>query len=808
MNPAMVMAMSRRHLKQVALNPWSCLWLLIGLLLAQPAWGRGGGGCLEQGTPVLTPSGPVAVERLAPGDAVWSVVNGKIRAATVQVRLEVQPEEYVELSVAGRVLRLTPEHPVQIGPGVFRIAAELRAGDTVWSIESDRIQSVTLRSARRIKAEHAAYNLLVLPGGTFLAEGVVVHNKGCFLPDTPVLRTDGSAVPISQLRPGDAVLAFTSEEKVVAATVQYVLSHQVDEYFIVTTERAVLRVTGEHPFFVGAGTFKTLESLRAGDSVFARDGTTLRPQRILRLERVRAPVVVFNLQTDAPHTFFAHGVAVHNKGGGGGGGFSSGGRSGSGGGEDVGMQLSKPTLRKVQMIAGLIGVIFGFLIVRKSNLGGSAWWVALGTIVGAGVAMVIVLIANSSVFGAILCMIVPVCLASVFETTRRDEELDFLYAPGQIRPKAGKTRKLLEFIAKVDDTFEEAKLKSQAEATFRELQKCWQAREYQPMKELLMANLHADHVKHLAGLTRNHEIDTIEGLLVLAVDIVNVRYTHPADEREFTALITAMARDYYVDDRTGKFLRGDKALVKFQEFWTFQLQHGRWLLREIEQSGESDILKDENFFEQFTDQGVRNVYQEQADQEGPAGPWLEPGTVKKAQRLERLLNFLVHTDKLWNRQHMLEGARRCFLSVMRAREANAIDAGTEAILFPEVTASLRGEIAGRQATGLVLELRNLCVRKVELVHVANRAENNRDEFTVRITAHAQRGLKRGTVNVSQQDYVTAWEEYWTFGRLDNAWKLKEVLPAAQGETLLESENVDEDSSTDQLQWYYSKSRAV
>ena len=67
-------------------------------------------------------------------------------------------------------------------------------------------------------------------------------------------------------------------------------------------------------------------------------------------------------------------------------------------------------------------------------------------------------------------------------------------------------------------------------------------------------------------------------------------------EREFAALITASARDYYLDDRTQEFLRGDDAPASFQEFWTFQRLNGAWLLREIEQSRESDALKDENFF--------------------------------------------------------------------------------------------------------------------------------------------------------------------------------------------------------------------
>ena len=79
-----------------------------------------------------------------------------------------------------------------------------------------------------------------------------------------------------------------------------------------------------------------------------------------------------------------------------------------------------------------------------------------------------------------------------------------------------------------------------------------------------------------------------------------------------------------------------------------------------------------------------------------------------------------------------------------------------------------------------MEYRNLCVRKVELLLVRNFADNTRDEFTVRISAHAQRIIRQSDRTLSEQETVTPFEEYWTFGRLDGRWKLKEVLPPGQG----------------------------
>ena len=79
---------------------------------------------------------------------------------------------------------------------------------------------------------------------------------------------------------------------------------------------------------------------------------------------------------------------------------------------------------------------------------------------------------------------------------------------------------------------------------------------------------------------------------------------------------------------------------------------------------------------------------------------------------------------------------------------------------------------------------------------------------MRISAHAQRAVRRGGLLISEESYVTPYSEFWTFGRLDCEWKLKEVQPSSEAEKTIGSENVDEDSSPEQLQWYYRQPRAV
>ena len=734
--------------------------LLVFFLGPDFSWGRGGGGCLEEGTLVLTSKGSTAIEKLQPGDHVLGVAAGCLQSVEVNGVTVVQPETILEILADGETLRVTAEHPIMIAPGEFRIADFLQIGDTVYLARNGTIFETQIRSIHAEPATRPAYNLMVSPAGTFVSSGFVVHNKGCFLPEGMVLRSDGTQIPISTVQKGEELLAFTPDDQLVRTRVQSVLRRTVDEFIVLKTDSQTLRVTADHPFYIGDGRFKTLEVLHTGDRIIAWDGQTLTEQQIVSMETVHGPVAVFNLQTDYPNTFFVSHLAVHNKGGGGGGGGGS--RSSS----------SHSSSRS------------------SSGSGGSFQDFIL-----------------SLLFFLCFVIIVVIRIIYLFRNKNKNQNLDFTYDRKAIAPKAAKTEKLLSFLSRQDTTVSPETLRKLAETTFLKLQQCWEKREYAPMEPLLMKGLFNQHMAQLQGLVRNHEINRIEDLKIKKIDLVHVRYTEKAYQREFAALITASARDYYVDDRNGKFLRGDKAPATFQEFWTFQFSDGAWRLREIEQTGESDMLKDENFAEMLTDETMRGIYAEAAGKNGAAGPWLEKSVGQKATRIDRMLNFLVQTDKLWDRNAMLERARQVFMDFYLAMESADPAQVPVADLFPEAAESLRKQLSHWQSEGLKTEYRNLCVRKAELILVQNFEDTSKDEFTVRISAHAQRILyKRDAVWSSQKD-VMPFEEYWVFGRLNGMWKLKELLPPAGGKQKIAKENLDEDSSPEQLQWYYRQPRA-
>src|SRR5207247_10662684 len=87
----------KRNLKNFFL-PLICFFALA----PEHAWARGGGGCLAAGTPILTPHGPIPIERLRPGDAIWTIGDGQLHPGIVQAPIAAAVHEFLQLSLAGR----------------------------------------------------------------------------------------------------------------------------------------------------------------------------------------------------------------------------------------------------------------------------------------------------------------------------------------------------------------------------------------------------------------------------------------------------------------------------------------------------------------------------------------------------------------------------------------------------------------------------------------------------------------------------------------------------------------------------------
>lgn len=129
-----------------------------------------GGGCLVGDVTVATPSGPVAIADLKAGDAILSFTDAGAVVEEAVVHTQVV-EAYSYLQINDNI-RVTAEHPFLVGQE--------------WVLAKDLTEGVVLagpcggeevRFIRTVNRGVRVHNLTTSGNHTFIAEGVVVHNK-------------------------------------------------------------------------------------------------------------------------------------------------------------------------------------------------------------------------------------------------------------------------------------------------------------------------------------------------------------------------------------------------------------------------------------------------------------------------------------------------------------------------------------------------------------------------------------------------------------------------------------------------------
>jgi hypothetical protein len=145
---------------------------------------------------------------------------------------------------------------------------------------------------------------------------------GCFTAGTRVLMANGAMRPIEDVQIGDKVLAYDGEKQVSTSVLALIKPPPKRVYKLTFSDGHTLTLTNSHPISSPSG-WKSISpsateqenpglvttALQIGDSVHTADGITTLTS-ILPLQGVRQ---VFNIEVDAPHTFYANNVLVHNK---------------------------------------------------------------------------------------------------------------------------------------------------------------------------------------------------------------------------------------------------------------------------------------------------------------------------------------------------------------------------------------------------------------------------------------------------------------------------------------------------------------
>jgi hypothetical protein len=147
----------------------------------------------------------------------------------------------------------------------------------------------------------------------------------------------------------------------------------------------------------------------------------------------------------------------------------------------------------------------------------------------------------------------------------------------------------------------------------------------------------------------------------------------------------------------------------------------------------------------------------------------------KSLRATRLMEFLARTDRLFDPGLLREWVRDLFCRVQQCWQARDPSPVKEH-LTSKALACYEDLIRTMRGRHLINRVDDLHVRRLEFVHVARPEEADRHEFTALITFEAKAHFvhERTGVPLHGTPKSTWYQEFWTFRRDGDAWRLDDV----------------------------------
>lgn len=135
-------------------------------------------GCFPAGTMITTPNGQTPIEAIRRGDLVIAV-DTKGNTSTVVVEGTITKEnKLIEIHTAQGILQTTRDHPIWISADEYREAGKLNVGDSIMMWDTNTLRPTHIIRINAASSEqHHVFNLDVAAPHTFIANGIIVHNK-------------------------------------------------------------------------------------------------------------------------------------------------------------------------------------------------------------------------------------------------------------------------------------------------------------------------------------------------------------------------------------------------------------------------------------------------------------------------------------------------------------------------------------------------------------------------------------------------------------------------------------------------------
>jgi len=130
----------------------------------------------------------------------------------------------------------------------------------------------------------------------------------CFLAGTQISLSNNQSLAIEEIQVGDIVLSYNeATAEMEPARVLQTFKHQAEEYLLINNE---LKVTDEHPLYINSR-WQKASVVKVGDRLLNQEGVQI---IVSSVEIIADDVLVYNLEVDKNHNYFAQKYLAHNKG--------------------------------------------------------------------------------------------------------------------------------------------------------------------------------------------------------------------------------------------------------------------------------------------------------------------------------------------------------------------------------------------------------------------------------------------------------------------------------------------------------------
>lgn len=287
--------------------------------------------CFVAGTEITLANGDVKnIEDVVVGEEVltYNQENGKTELGVVGELKSHEVNSVIRLTLDDKnTIITTNEHPFFVEGKGWVKAGELQPLDVCKKVDGGES---LISNVEILEETHTVYNLLsVSENHNFFANGILVHNKYCFIAGTKVTMSDGSEKNIEDVVVGDEVLSFN--ESTLQNEVKKVIKlFSPIHYDLVKYEFAnqtSITSTFDHPFYVGDLELasyapfltnkryeldKEVRQIKIGDMVYLSNGVSKTAIKdIIELDETETQTYIIAIEDN--HNFYANGILVHNK---------------------------------------------------------------------------------------------------------------------------------------------------------------------------------------------------------------------------------------------------------------------------------------------------------------------------------------------------------------------------------------------------------------------------------------------------------------------------------------------------------------